>query len=186
MINIQAVESQLGVELFPYQRLQLDALYNEQYPIIYGVEASGKSYLLAVYTALSLLQPFEKNKIVVTGPTFRTCKSIFETVEDILNKTHPNDFTFMRESDRYAIKGRYGNESNAYFLPLGDGTKSRGLRPNMLIVDAEDQMDQDTLNAIYCGMQATCSNVLDRIKAKALGRETIVRDSHQIVRARRA
>ncbi len=105
MVNIEAVEHKLGVKLFPHQRLQLDALYNEQFPIIWGEEATGKSYLLAVYTALSLLQPFEKNKIVVTGPSFRSCKNVFEMTERILREAKLDSFMFIRESDRYVIKG---------------------------------------------------------------------------------
>lgn len=180
MVNIEAVEHKLGVKLFPHQRLQLDALYNEQFPILKGDTGTGKSYLLAVYTALSLLQPFEKNKIVVTGPGFRNSKHVFEETERILQDAKINTFTVMRESDRYLIKNE---QHSAYFLPLGNGEKSRGLRPNILLVDAEEQMDEDVLDTVYCGMQATGTSPIKQIEARVLGCK--VYDGYQIVRARR-
>lgn len=188
MVNIEAVERQLGITLLPHQKHQLRELYNDPYPIVTGLRQTGRSYLLAVHTAMSLLQPFEKNKIVVTGPCFRTVKEIFETVENIIKKANfGGSFMFVRESDRYVIKGEEYTCSSmppasAYFLPLGNGEKARGLRANILLVDNEDQMPQDVLDTVYCGMAAVTANPIEKLKAKALGYK--VYDNHQIVRVR--
>lgn len=112
------------------------------------------SWLLAVYCMLKMaLTPNARSggagvKIVIVGAAFRQSKVIFEYMETlwrntpILRSICDHNSGPRRDVDRCTMRL---NENWAIAVPLGDGSKIRGLRANIIVADEFGCLDKDTL-----------------------------------------
>jgi len=183
----------LGVDLLPEQCVILQELWTKAFPMYIASRGFGKSYLLAVYAMLRcLLVP--GSKIVVVGAAFRQSKVIFEYM-DVLWKNAPlfrslcsDNSGPRRDVDRCTLKV---NDSWTIAVPLGDGSKIRGLRAHTIIADEFNSIPVEIYETVVAGFAAVAKEPVDNVKEAAKrkamqeddewteGHEEVYKERHQ-------
>lgn len=145
-----------NVTLLPIQVATLWELYTHPFPMLICNRGFGKSFLLALYAMLKALLN-QGIKVVVVGAAFRQAKVVFEYCETIWHNA-----PILR--DLVGTTGRSGprrdidrctmtlGDSVIVALPLGDGTKIRGQRANVIIADEFACLDHGTLVETDAGL----------------------------------
>jgi len=144
---IFAAKILLDIDLLPVQGAILEELWNSPFPMYIASRGFGKSFLLAVYATLKcILEP--GTKVVVVGSAFRQSRIIYEYMDTIwknapiLRSVCSNESGPRQAVDRCLM---VINESSAIFVPLGDGSKIRGLRAHIIIADEFACLRKDSL-----------------------------------------
>jgi hypothetical protein len=130
----------------------------------------GKSFLMALYCMLRcILVP--GTKIVVVGAAFRQSKIIFEYMETLWRNApivrsifNGNDDGPRRDVDRCTI--RLG-DSWTIAVPMGDGSKIRGLRAHIIIADEFASISPDIYETVVSGFAAVSSSPIQNVKEEA-------------------
>ena len=150
------VKKLLNVELLPEQVVILRELWTKAFPMYIASRGFGKSFLLAVYGMLRCaLMP--GTKIVIVGAAFRQSKVIFEYMDTIwknaslLRSICSDNSGPRRDVDRCTMRI---NESWAMAVPLGDGSKIRGLRAHTIIADEFNSIPVDIYETVVAGFTA--------------------------------
>lgn len=168
------VKHLLNIDLLPEQVVILQELWSKSFPMYIASRGFGKSFLLAVYASLRcLLVP--GSKIVIVGAAFRQSKVIFEYM-DVIWKNAPIFRSLCsdasgprRDVDRCTIKV---NDSWTIAVPLGDGSKIRGLRAHTIIADEFNSIPVEIYETVVAGFAAVSKdpvgNVKDAAKRKAM------------------
>ncbi len=159
-----------NIELHPMQIAILQELWVRSFPMYIASRGWGKSFLLALYSVLKCTFVPE-TKIVVVGAGFRQSKIIFEYMETIW-RTSPilrsifnsNDDGPRRDVDRCTI--RLG-DSWTIAIPMGDGTKIRGLRAHIIIADEFAAMSADIYETVVSGFAAVSASPIQNVKEAA-------------------
>jgi hypothetical protein len=129
----------LNVELIPFQAVILKELWNRPFPMLIQNRGGGKTFILGLYAVLkALLVP--GSKVVICGAAFRQAKLVFEYAEMIWNNApvlrdicgNGKSQGPHKDTDRHRL---VIGTSTITAIPLGDGSKIRGLRATDLIVD---------------------------------------------------
>jgi hypothetical protein len=160
----------LGIELHPIQIAILQEFWNRPFPMFIASRGFGKSFSLALYAMLKcILVP--GTKIVIVGSAFRQSKIIFEYMETIWRNSaivrsifSGNDDGPRRDVDRCTI--RLG-ESWAVAIPMGDGSKIRGLRAHIIIADEFASISPDIYETVVSGFAAVSANPIQNVKEEA-------------------
>lgn len=161
----------LNVELVPYQLAILDTLWNKRLPIVIGTRGGAKSFILGVYCLLRMiLHP--GCKIVIVGAGLRQSRQVFDYMMNIWN-----DSSILRD---IAGKGKNAGpkhtvdryefgvaDSICTAIPLGDGTKVRGLRANYIIADEFASIPPEIFNVVVQGFAVVASSPVQKIKQAA-------------------
>ena len=137
-----------GIELHPIQMMIIQEFWTRPFPMYIASRGWGKSFLLALYAIIRCMF-YPGTKIVIVGAAFRQSKIIFEYMENIW-RTSPvlrsifsgNDDGPRRDVDRCTL--RLG-DSWAVAIPMGDGSKIRGLRAHIIIADEFASLLQPTV-----------------------------------------
>jgi len=134
---------------------------------------SHNTSLMAIYTILRLLF-LPKRKVVVAGASFRQSKLVFEYMETIWNNSPvlrdlcgPNQGP-IKDVDMYKFRIL---DSVAYFLPIGDGSKIRGLRANDILIDEFASHQKEIFETVISGFGAVSSAPLDNVRLAAAKRK---------------
>ena len=159
-----------GIELHPIQVAILQEFWNRPFPMFIASRGFGKSFILALYSTLKcLFSP--GTKIVIVGSAFRQSKIIFEYMETIWRNSpilrsifNGNDDGPRRDVDRCTI--RLG-DSWAIAIPLGDGSKIRGLRAHIIIADEFASISPDIYETVVSGFAAVSANPIQNVKEYA-------------------
>jgi hypothetical protein len=160
MINEKAIENLLGVSLNKEQMGWLYMMIEDNGGTIVSPAGAGKSYFLAVYALLCLLHPYEKKNVVITAPDYRHAKEISRIIFKVLaDKEIHTSMSLGPNDDNYAVNG-----NTCCCLPIGNGTKIRGLRPNVLLVDNNEHIDKDILDQVLRGFTAVSYNPITNKK----------------------
>jgi len=187
------VKNLLNIDLLPEQCVILQELWTKAFPMYIASRGFGKSFLLAVYGMLRcLLVP--GSKIVIVGAAFRQSKVIFEYM-DVIWKNAPLFRSLCsdasgprRDVDRCTMKV---NDSWTIAVPLGDGTKIRGLRAHTIIADEFNSIPVEIYETVVAGFASVskdpAENVKEAAKRKAMKEdgvwseqeEEIYQDRHQ-------
>lgn len=161
----------LNVELPPYQLAALEMLWTKMAPMLIGSRGAAKSFLLSVYCALRLvLEP--GCKIVAVGAGLRQSRQIYEYMRTLWeNSPILRDIAGRGETqgprqsqDRFEF--RIGN-SVATFIPIGDGSKIRGLRANYLICDEYGSINPEVFDIVVRGFAVVSSTPIQKVKERA-------------------
>jgi hypothetical protein len=160
----------LGIELHPIQIAVLQEFWNRPFPMFIASRGFGKSFSLALYATLkSIFVP--GTKIVIVGAAFRQSKLIFEYMENIWRNSpilrsifNGNDDGPRRDVDRCTI--RYG-DSWAIAVPMGDGSKIRGLRAHIIIADEFASISPDIYETVVAGFAAVSASPIQNVKEEA-------------------
>lgn len=164
-----------NIELHPIQIAIIQELSTRAFPMYIASRGWGKSFLLALYCVLKMTF-YPGTKIVVVGAAFRQSKIIFEYMETIWRNSpilrsifSGNDDGPRRDVDRCTI--RLG-DSWTIAIPMGDGSKIRGLRAHIIIADEFASISPDIYETVVSGFAAVSAspiqNVKDQAKQKAL------------------
>ena len=163
------VKKLMNIELLPEQVVILQELWNRAFPMYIASRGFGKSFLLAVYAMLkSTLIP--GTKIVIVGAAFRQSKVIFEYMDTIwknapiLQSLCTDSSGPRRDVDRCTMRI---NDSWAMAVPLGDGSKIRGLRAHTIIADEFNSIPVDIYETVVAGFAAVSANPTQNVKEAA-------------------
>lgn len=158
------------VELHPIQIAILQEFWIRPFPMFIASRGFGKSFLMSLYCILRcMLVP--GTKIVVVGAAFRQSKIIFEYMETLWRNspilrsifTGSNDGP-RRDVDRCTM--RLG-ESWTIAVPMGDGSKIRGLRAHIIIADEFASISPDIYETVVAGFAAVSANPIQNVKEEA-------------------
>ena len=159
-----------GIELHPMQIVILQEFWIRPFPMYVASRGWGKSFLLALYAVLRCAF-FPGTKVVIVGGGFRQSKILFEYMENIW-RTSPilrsifsgNDDGPRRDVDRCTL--RLG-ESWAMAIPMGDGSKIRGLRAHIIIADEFASISPDIYETVVSGFAAVSASPIENVKEQA-------------------
>lgn len=160
----------MGIELHPIQVALLQEFWYRPFPMFIASRGFGKSFGLALYSFLKcVLVP--GTKIVIVGAAFRQSKIIFEYMENMWRNSpiirsifSSNDDGPRRDVDRCTI--RLG-DSWAIAVPMGDGSKIRGLRAHIIIADEFASISPDIYETVVAGFAAVSASPIQNVKEEA-------------------
>ena len=156
----------LNVELLPMQSAILCEIWQRPFPMYIASRGYGKSFLLAVYAMLKCAL-FPNMKIVIVGAALRQSMVIWEYMDTIwknapiLRSISDSDSGPRKSLDRCSVKI---NDSTAIAIPLGDGSKIRGLRAQIIICDEFNSIPIDIFETVVQGFAAVSANPIDNVK----------------------
>jgi hypothetical protein len=159
-----------GIELHPIQIAIIQEFWIRSFPMYIASRGWGKSFLLALYSVLRC-SFYPGTKIVIVGAAFRQSKIIFEYMETIWRSSpilrsifNGNDDGPRRDVDRCTM--RLG-DSWAIAIPLGDGSKIRGLRAHIIIADEFASISPDIYETVVSGFAAVSASPIQNVKEEA-------------------
>ena len=159
-----------NIELHPMQVCILQEFWIRAFPMYIASRGWGKSFLLALYCVLRC-SFFPGTKIVVVGAAFRQSKIIFEYMETIWRNSpilrsifSGNDDGPRRDVDRCTI--RLG-DSWTIAIPMGDGSKIRGLRAHIIIADEFASISPEIYETVVSGFAAVSASPIQNVKEEA-------------------
>lgn len=159
----------LGLNILPVQNAMLQELWERPFPMLIASRGFGKSFCLAIFAILRCLL-IDGTKVVVVGSGFRQSKLILEYMEaiwrnapilrDICNK----ESGLSKDTDRYTFRI---NNSYAIGIPIGDGSKIRGLRAHLIIADEFNSIRPDIYETVIAGFAAVSKDPFDNVRKMA-------------------
>lgn len=159
-----------NIELHPMQIAILQEFWIRAFPMYIASRGWGKSFLLALYCIIRC-SFYPGTKIVVVGAAFRQSKIIFEYMETIWRNSpilrsifSGNDDGPRRDVDRCTI--RLG-DSWTIAIPMGDGSKIRGLRAHIIIADEFASISPDIYETVVSGFAAVSASPIQNVKEQA-------------------
>ena len=163
-----AVQHLLNITLLPFQLIMLDVLWNKKLPLIVATRGGSKTFMYAVYILLRMI--FHPGcKVIIVGGGFRQSREVIENMiyiwdnspvlRDIAGKGRR--VGPKREIDR--VEFLIG-KSKTIAIPLGDGTKIRGLRGNYIIVDEFASIPIDIFNIVVRGFGVVSDSPVEKVK----------------------
>jgi len=164
----------LNIKLFSQQMAVLQTLWSKPFPMLIATRGGSKSFMLAVYCVLRAI--FDQGvKIVIVGAGLRQAKLVFNYIESIWEAS-----PVLRGIVGAGKKsGPRSNVDRCYFnvglssivaLPLGDGTKIRGERANVVIADEFASIPEEIFDIVVRGFAATARTPVEEARRAALER----------------
>ena len=164
------VKMLFDIELHPIQIAILQEFWIRAFPMYIASRGWGKSFLLALYCVIKC-SFCPGTKIVVVGAAFRQSKIIFEYMETIWRSSpilrsifDGNDDGPRRDVDRCTM--RLG-DSWTIAIPMGDGSKIRGLRAHIIIADEFASISPDIYETVVAGFAAVSASPIQNVKNEA-------------------
>lgn len=158
----------LGLDLFPIQIAMLQTMWNTPFPMIIACRGGSKSFMLAVYAVLrAILDP--GTKIVIVGAGLRQARLVFNYIDTIWGNS-PMLRSIVgggkKAGPRQNVDLCYFRvgESIIYALPMGDGTKIRGFRANVVIADEFASIPEDVFDIVVRGFAATAKTPVEEAR----------------------
>jgi hypothetical protein len=160
----------LNIELHPIQVAVLQEFWHRSFPMFIASRGFGKSFLMSLYCILKCMF-VPGTKIVVVGSGFRQSKILFEYMETIWRNSpilrsifnSENDGP-RRDVDRCTL--RLG-DSWTIAIPMGDGSKIRGLRAHIIIADEFASISPDIYETVVSGFAAVSATPIENVKNQA-------------------
>ena len=160
----------LGVDFAPIQRLVFRDMWFKSYVITVAGRGFGKTFTLGTLAALSAML-YPGNRVGLIGPVFRQSKMIFHEVEKLYDASsilrEACEKRPIRGSDTCFLKFKsVGGKTPSYIeaLPLGDGSKIRGSRFYLILVDELAQVPDQILDMVLRPMGATSLAPMERVR----------------------
>lgn len=159
----------LDIDLLPVQVCILRELWTSPFPMFLGSRGFGKSFLAGVYIMLKLLL-YPDTKAVVCGSAFRQGKIIFDYMETLwknsgmIKSICSGNSGPRRSTDKCTMTI---NDSVATICPIGDGSKIRGLRANIIWGDEFNSIPPEIYEIVIAGFAAVSQNPIENVKQSA-------------------
>lgn len=160
----------LNVEFSPMQACILWSMWNHEFPMLIGSRGLGKTFILACY-ALIRASLMQGTKIVCTGSSFRQSKFLFSYIDKIFSGSPILQGIFKSGKDgpktsQDMITYTLG-KSEIFMIPVGDGSKIRGLRGNIIIADEMNSIDTDVYEVVINNFAAVTKDPIKNMQRKA-------------------
>lgn len=159
-----------NIELHPIQIAILQEFWHRPFPMFIASRGFGKSFLMSLYCILKC-SFVPGTKIVVVGAGFRQSKILFEYMENIWRNSPilrsifgGNEDGPRRDVDRCTL--RLG-DSWTIAIPMGDGSKIRGLRAHIIIADEFASMSPEIYETVVSGFAAVSATPIENVKQQA-------------------
>ncbi len=161
----------LNIDLLPFQAVILKELWTRTFPMLVATRGAGKSFILSLYALLRALL-CQGSKIVIVGAAFRQSKLLFEYMETFWRNApilrsivgsgkHQGP---KRDVDRCTF---YIGDSVILAIPMGDGSKIRGLRANYIIADEFASIPQEIYETVVQGFASVSATPVEGVKDKS-------------------
>lgn len=142
------------LRLLPFQSVMLHMMWHKKFPMILACRGAGKTFMIAVYCLLKCLL-IPGTKIVIVSGGFRQAKFTFQyidalvknspIIQETIRKFHPgNDFGVKFATDRVYLKVSHNTHITG--IPVGDGSKVRGMRATTLVCDEVASIDDQVFD----------------------------------------
>jgi len=156
-----------NINLAPFQLAILQELWDRKFPMLIASRGGGKTFLLAIYAVLRALF-HQGSKVVIVGAAFRQSKLMFEYI-DTLYRNSAIFQSICPEHPKRDIDQCFFNvgESKIIAIPLGDGTKIRGLRANYIIADEFASIPLEIYEVVIKGFGSVSANPSERAEKVA-------------------
>lgn len=160
----------LNVDLASIQRIVFEDMWFKNYSITVAGRGVGKTFLLGLLSALSCML-YPGYRVGLIAPVFRQSKMIFHEVEKLYNRSsllrEATEKKPTRGSDTCYLKFKaIGGSNGSYIeaLPLGDGSKIRGSRFYLIVVDELAQVPDKVLDLVVRPMGATTLEPMENVR----------------------
>jgi hypothetical protein len=160
-----------NIHLMPFQVAILQELWTRKFPMLLATRGGGKTWILSLYAMLRAI--FHQGaKVVVVGAAFRQSKLLFEYMEQFwraapILRNMVGDGKHQgpkRDVDRCNF---YIGQSEIIAIPLGDGTKIRGLRANYTIADEFASIPLEIFEVVIKGFASVSASPDKRVEDMA-------------------
>jgi len=142
------------LRLLPFQSVMLHMMWHKKFPMVIACRGAGKTFMIAVYCLLKCLLVPGTQVVIVSGG-FRQAKFTFQYIDTLIKnspilqetirKYHPgNEFGVKFATDRVYLK--VGHNTEITGIPVGDGTKVRGMRATTLVCDEVASIDDEVFD----------------------------------------
>lgn len=157
-----------GVRLYPFQEMLIKSMMIGDTCMFVLSRGLSKTFSAAVYLLLQLV--FRQGiTIGVLSSSFRQSKQIFQKAEDILKKPGAKlvagMFKFTKGTDQWTLTcGR----SKAIALPLADGSRLRGFRFQVMLIDEFLNMPKNVFTEVLLPFLGVIDNPTEREDLRVL------------------
>lgn len=158
-----------GVELLEFQSMMVRAMFDVDYFLAICSRGSGKSFICAIFLILyaSLNQGI---KIGIIANSFRQARLLMQKILDLrldpkakFLRQMITDKDISLKNDEWVIRiGR----SQLVALPTGDGSKLRGFRFKVMVIDELLLLSNKLINEVIRPFLSTNTDVTDRKKVR--------------------
>lgn len=158
-----------GIRLFPMQELVIKGWMRNSFNMAVWSRGMSKSFSLAAFCLIwSLFNP--GNRIVLVSFAFRAARRNLEQIEafvnhkdaSLLKNCFPDDL--QKRADQW--KWILPNGASIICLPLGDGTKIRGIRADTLIIDEYGYLPENVIEEVLKPFLVAKSNITEMLKIR--------------------
>jgi hypothetical protein len=167
-----------GIKIYPMQELLLKGWMRNDFNMAVWSRGLGKSLMAAVFATLwAIYNP--NHRIVIMSFAFRASRRILEQCEKFVNDKEAGmlracyPLPLQRKTDEW--KWVLPNGSSILCLPLGDGTKIRGIRADTMIVDEYAYMPETIINEVLRPFLASNSKIKEQLQQREREDELISR-----------
>ena len=168
-----ASEMIIGMKLFPFQAMLIKAMMIGDFSMFVLSRGMSKTWSAAIYVMLQLI--FRQGiNIGVLSSGFRQAKFILQKCEDILKKpaacmASPL-FTLQKGTDQWTLNC---GMSKAMALPLADGSRLRGFRFSVLLLDEFLNIPKNIFQEVILPFLGVIDNPTEREDLASLEDELI-------------
>lgn len=160
----------LRVDLAPIQRVIFEDMWFKNYAIVVASRGLGKTFLLGLLSALSCML-YPGYRVGLIAPVFRQSKLVFAEVEKLYTRSpilreatekrpvRGSDTCYLRFKSVHGISPSYIEA-----LPLGDGSKIRGSRFYLVVIDELAQVPDKILDMVIRPMAATTLEPMENVR----------------------
>lgn len=156
----------LGIQLFPIQMAIQEVLWNYSFPMLIASRGFAKSFGMAVAGLIKCVL-FPGTQIVIAGSTFRQSKVVFDYMMRVASKAH-----ILNDIFKSKIYYRCGTdmwtyhigESVVHAIPVGDGSRVRGLRANTIYVDEFGSLPPHVFETAIAGFSIVSKDPIEKAK----------------------
>lgn len=156
-----------NLKLLPFQLFILRKLWEKKFPMLIACRGGSKTFLLSLYALLRAM--FEPGaKIVVVGASYRQSRLLWEYMYQFW-KNAPILRSLVgggkyagpkREPDRCSF---FIGDSQIHGLPIGDGSKIRGMRAGYVIADEFASLTREVFEVVIRGFASVSSRPDERV-----------------------
>jgi hypothetical protein len=157
-----------GVRIYPFQEMLIKSMMIADTCMMVLSRGMGKTYASAIYLLLQLI--FRQGVTIgVLSSSFRQAKMILQKAEDILKKPGAKLvaglFKFTKGTDQWTLTcGR----SKAVALPLADGSRLRGFRFQIILLDEFLNIPKNIFTEIILPFLGVVENPTEREDLRVL------------------
>jgi len=158
-----------GFKLTAFQELILKGWMRNDYNMAVWGRGCSKSWTVALFAILwAIFNP--KNRVVVVSYTFRQSRMILETCEKFVNDKNALGLQacfpdkMRQKTDEWIWT--LPNGSTIRCLPLGDGSKIRGVRADTLIVDEFAYLPEPVIAEVLQPFLAASNKIQEKIETQ--------------------